>query len=142
MRARTRATRSRPCWPSKAISRSPQSCDWCSSVETRNPSSASQGSSISSACWRGQLDRGDPLLEERVDQLLLVLEAPVDGADADAGVVRDVIQRHVQPALGEDLAGRREDALAVPRGILAKRALRGLCEQLGSGHERSLAPKW
>ena len=91
---------------------------------------------------RGQLDRGDPLLEERVDQLFLVLEAPVDGADAHPRVARDVIERHVQPSLGEDLARRREDALAVPRGILAKRALRGLCEQLGSGHERSLAPKW
>ena len=44
------------------------------------------------------------VLEERVDQLLLVGEAAVDGADADARVMGDVVQGDVEAALGEHLA--------------------------------------
>src|SRR3954452_24025587 len=72
------------------------------------------------------------LLEERVDQELLVGEAPVDGADADARVMSDVVQRDAEPALGEQLPRRLEDALPVPLGVPAKSCF--------STHSPSLAP--
>src|SRR5206468_4038425 len=71
------------------------------------------------------------LLEEGVDQDLLVGKTPVDGADADARVVSDVVQRDAEPALREVLPRRLEDALAVPFGVAA---------QTGLGtHDRSVA---
>ena len=57
------------------------------------------------------------LLEERVDQNLFVWEPPVDSADADAGVVGDVVERDAETALGEQLARRLEDPLSVPLGV-------------------------
>src|SRR3954452_10406383 len=65
------------------------------------------------------------LLEERVDEHLLVWEAPVDGADADARVVCDGVQGDAEAALGKQLARRLEDPLAVPLSVLAKRLFRG-----------------
>ena len=65
----------------------------------------------------GQLD-----LEERVDQLVLVREAPVGGPHADAGAVGDVVERHVQAALGEQLARGVEEPLAIALGVAAQRA--------------------
>ena len=67
----------------------------------------------------------DAVLEQRVDQQLLVGEAAVDGAYADACLARDVVVRAAQPALGEDDAGGLEDALAVALGVAAQRALGG-----------------
>ena len=58
------------------------------------------------------------LLEERVDQGLLVGEATVDGADSDAGVVRDVVEGDAEATLREELARRLEDPLPVPLRIL------------------------
>ena len=43
----------------------------------------------------------EPVLEESVDDLRLVGETPVGGADPDAGVVRDVVESDAWPALGE-----------------------------------------
>ena len=60
------------------------------------------------------------LLEERVDEQLLVGKPSVDGADADAGVVGDVVQGDAEPALRKQLARSLEDALPVPLGVFAK----------------------
>ena len=57
------------------------------------------------------------LLEQLVDQLRLVGEAAVDGADADAGVVGDVVERDAEAALGEQLARGVEDPLTVALGV-------------------------
>src|SRR5215210_617305 len=75
------------------------------------------------------------LLEERVDEQLLVGEAPVDGADADAGVMSDVVQGDAEPALGEQLTRGLQDALPVPLGVLAE----GL---VGRRHVPSVPRKW
>ena len=83
-------------------------------------------------------ERGDlveTLLEERFDDLLLVGEAPVGGADPNAGVRCDVVHRHVEPALREDLAGRGQQPSAVALGVLAQRTL---SDVLG-GHGRTVA---
>jgi hypothetical protein len=74
---------------------------------------------------RDGLDGRDAVLEERVDQLLLVREAAVDGAHADAGATGDLVQRDLQAVLGEALGGRREDALPVALGVAAQRAVGG-----------------
>ena len=75
---------------------------------------------------RGAGDVGDLLdarLEQRVDELLLVGEAAVDGAHPHAGLARDVVVRAAQPAIGEDHARRVQDALAVALRVAAERAL-------------------
>lgn len=62
-----------------------------------------------------QSERGhlvEVLLEDGVDQFVLVGEAAVDGAHADAGVRGDVVERHLEAARSEDLSGGREDARA------------------------------
>src|SRR4051812_17242289 len=73
------------------------------------------------------------LLEERVDEQLLVGEAPVDGADADAGVMSDVVQRYGEAPLRKELPRRVDDALPVSLGVLAKSCF--------ATHSPSLAPK-
>ena len=62
-------------------------------------------------------------LEQRVDELLLVGEAAVDRADADARAAGDLVERDRQPVLGERLARGREDALAVALGVAAQGAV-------------------
>ena len=59
------------------------------------------------------------LLEERVDQHLFVGETPIAGADADAGVVRDVVQGDGQAALGE----RRPRRVGLFRAAVCQLAL-------------------
>ena len=66
-------------------------------------------------------DRVHAVVEERVDQLLLVVEAAVDGPDTHACVVGDVVERDLEATRGEDLAGGREDALAIAGCIAAER---------------------
>src|SRR3954470_12805988 len=83
-------------------------------------------------------ERLDALREQRIDQRLLVGEAPVDRADADARVAGDVVQRDAQPPLGEQLAGGLEDPDPVALGVLAQRLLRG-----GDGcHSTHFSSKW
>ena len=123
-RSRASATQPPPCVCEPSSSFSPRSRACSSQPRSRKSTSPSHGSSIASACSAIAHDRLDPLLEERVDQLLLVREAAVDGADADAGVVGDVVQRHAQPALGEQLSRGGQDALAVALGVLAQGARR------------------
>src|SRR3954451_7416668 len=82
--------------------------------------------------------RLDALREQRVDQRLLVREAPVDGADADARVVGDVVQRGAQSPLREELTGGSEDSNPVALGVLAQRPLDG-----GDGcHSTHCRRKW
>ena len=50
-------------------------------------------------------------------------EAAVRGGHADARVPRDLIHRHLEPALGEELARGLQDALAVTGSVAAQRAL-------------------
>src|SRR5579872_924104 len=70
----------------------------------------------------GQRRHGvDTLDEQRLDQVLLGAEPPVDGPHPDAGVPRHLVQADVQAALGEDLRGRLEHALPVPCGITPQR---------------------
>src|SRR4051812_5919820 len=64
--------------------------------------------------------RVELLLEERVDEQLLVGKAAVDRADADAGVMGDVVQRDPETPFREQLARRVEDALPVALGVLAE----------------------
>ena len=78
------------------------------------------------------MDLRQALLEQLVDQLRLVGKPPVDGADADPGVVSDVVERDAQPALGKQLAGGVEDLAAVELGVLAQGAV-------GDGHGTRLA---
>src|SRR3954454_17727258 len=59
----------------------------------------------------------DPLLEERIDELVLVGEAPVRGAHAHAGMARDLVQADGEALLREELAGGIEDPLAVALGV-------------------------
>src|SRR5205807_633893 len=61
-----------------------------------------------------------------------VREAPVDGADADVGVVRDVVERHAQAALREQFGGGVEDPPAIALGVLAQGSFDG-------GHVTSVA---
>src|SRR4051812_9209826 len=75
------------------------------------------------------------LLEEGVDEHLLVREAPVDGADADARVMGNVVEGDAQAAFGEQLARRVEDPLPVPLSVLAQRLIRG-------AHQEIVARKW
>ena len=65
----------------------------------------------------------EPLLEQRFDQLLSVGEVPVNGADADAGVVRDFVQGHPETVRGEQLPCPREDPLPVALGVLSQLSL-------------------
>ena len=69
---------------------------------------------------RDRLELGKALLEERLDQDLLVGEAPVDGSDADARVARDVVEGHLEPARGEELARGVHDAPPVSLGVGAE----------------------
>ena len=86
----------------------------CSSPpRSKNSTRPSHGSSTPRAASAGLAQRLEPLLEERVDQQLLVRVAAVDGADADARVTGDVVEGDGQPALGEELPGGGQDALAI-----------------------------
>ena len=62
----------------------------------------------------------DLRLEQRVDQRVLVREAAIDGADADARGGGDLVERDVEPALGEERGGGREHPLAVALGVGAQ----------------------
>jgi hypothetical protein len=72
--------------------------------------------------------------EQRLDQGVLVGEPAVDGADPDAGLVRDVVQRDREPALREALARRLQDQLAVARRVGAQRSLE-VGRGLGGAHD-------
>src|SRR5204862_7243568 len=69
----------------------------------------------------------DALLEQAFDELVLVRKPTVDGADADAGVTGDLVERHRLASLGEQLLGCVQDALAVALGVLSQ-------SPLGPGH--------
>ena len=75
---------------------------------------------------QGRLGLGRELvqaaLEQRVDELLLVGEAAVDRADADARPAGDLVERDRQAVLGERRARGIEDALAVALRVTAQRA--------------------
>jgi hypothetical protein len=57
----------------------------------------------------GGVDEGDDLVdafvEQFLDELLLVREAPVDGPDADVGGAGDVVVADVETDLGDQFAG-------------------------------------
>jgi hypothetical protein len=55
--------------------------------------------------------------EDRVEHLALVREPPVRGADADTGPCRDVVEGDVEPLLGEQLPGGRQQPPPVLRRI-------------------------
>ena len=93
---------------------------------------ARQASGSSSASSASVATLFETLLEERLDDLLLVGEASIGGADADAGVRGDVVHRHVESAQCEDLARRGQQPFAVAFGVLAQRALSGVL--LGHGY--------
>ncbi len=64
--------------------------------------------------------RGDVLVE-LVDQVIFVRVATVDGADADAGTLGDLVERYLEPALGEGRARSQEDLLPVAFRVAAER---------------------
>jgi hypothetical protein len=68
-------------------------------------------------------DLAELVVEQLFDQQSLVREVTVDGADADVGVVGDVVQRHAQAAVGEELARGGQDALAIAHGVLSEQRL-------------------
>src|SRR5690606_28221058 len=56
---------------------------------------------------------------QRIDEIVLVAEVPVDGAAGHAGLAGDVIQRGVGHAAGtENASGRVEQLLARRQGFL------------------------
>ena len=57
---------------------------------------------------------GELLAVQRLDQCLAGGEMPVEGADADAGVPRDLLKRHGLPAGRERRPGRVKQARSVP----------------------------
>src|SRR5699024_6519703 len=57
---------------------------------------------------------------DRVDELVLVGEAPVGGADPDSGMVGNIVERDLQPVLGEQLTTGDQQPLAIAGGVLAK----------------------
>src|SRR5699024_5420561 len=57
---------------------------------------------------------------DRVDELVLVGEAPVGGADPASGMVGDIVERDLQPVLGEQLTTGDQQPLAIAGGVLAK----------------------
>ena len=136
---RARATRSRPCRPATESSRSPRSTACSSKIldeERLQPEPRVRGGEG----LLGDLHDGvHAVVEERVDQLFLVAEPPVDGADADARVVGDVVERDLEATRREDLAGGREDALAVAGGIAAERALVAQGLTCVAGHKARVA---
>src|SRR6185437_17013489 len=74
----------------------------------------------------GDGDEGvDTVPEQLGDERLLVGEAPVDGADADAGRPGHLVEGGVEAALGEHLGGGGQDAPPVALGVPAQRALAG-----------------
>lgn len=70
-----------------------------------------------------RFDLGTPRVEQCLDQFVLAGEAAIDGADADAGVLRDVCQRGVESLGSEHLASGVEDALEVGLGVGPKARL-------------------
>ena len=71
------------------------------------------------------VDRLDHVLEQRVDQLFLVSEVPVDRADPQPRVVRDVVERRGDTAVTEHLTRGGQQAPPVALGIFAPRAPSG-----------------
>ncbi|QIP42378.1 hypothetical protein G9444_5135 [Rhodococcus erythropolis] len=70
-----------------------------------------------------RFDLGTPRVEQCLDQFVLAGEPAIDGADADAGVLRDVRQRGVESLGSEHLASGVEDALEVGLGVGPKARL-------------------
>src|SRR5436189_86228 len=62
-------------------------------------------------------DRVEAVHEQRLDQLFLGAEPPVDGADADPRMTGDLVQADLEPALVEHLGGCHQDPLPVPLGV-------------------------
>jgi hypothetical protein len=75
-------------------------------------------------------------LQERPGQLVLAVEVPVGGGDVDARVPGDVIEGGVEPAGGEDLLGRVDEALPVAGGVGPQSARLG-----GGAGFHSLTPR-
>ena len=68
--------------------------------------------------------------------------AAVEGADADPGPLGDVLQRHLDTQLGEDLAGGSDDPLPAALGVDAKTgATEGWASRVMSP-ESSFDPPW
>ncbi len=66
----------------------------------------------------GQLvDLGRPVGQDRVEQCPAIREVVVQRADADAGAPRDLVERYIHTALGEQLGGGRHQLLTVPQSI-------------------------
>ena len=51
------------------------------------------------------------------DEAVAVAEAPVQGADADAGPPGDLVERRVEPAFQEQVARRDQHLLVVATGV-------------------------
>jgi hypothetical protein len=69
---------------------------------------------------RGELVHLAPV--DRRQQRLAGREVAVQGADADLGAARDVLERRVGPSLGEGRLGGGDEVLAVPDGVGARLA--------------------
>ena len=114
------------------ISVRPRSCCWSRRTRSRYVVEAAPGVGIVECLLGERGDLVEALLEERLDDLLLVGEAAVGRADADAGVGGDVVHRDVEAALGEHLAGRGQQPLAVALGIPAQRAFGAVLRRHGA----------
>ena len=62
---------------------------------------------------RDRDELGDALFEDRLDECLPGCEVAVERADTDAGAARDLLERSIDPALGEHLPGRSDEQLVV-----------------------------
>jgi hypothetical protein len=53
------------------------------------------------------IDLGQPVRQHRAEQRPAIREVVVQRADADAGAPRDLVERHVNAAFGEQVGGGR-----------------------------------
>ena len=123
MRARNSRTRSRPSALCSSSSLNPRSSACISIERSRKPLKPAPRVGVGERVVEEPHELVEALLEQRGDQVVAVAEAAVGGADADAGAAGDLVHRRVEPALGEHVARRSEQAGAVAGRVGAQGTL-------------------
>ena len=85
-------------------------------ISRRNSNNAVDGS-VGQQLPSSRHDLTHPLADDRLEQRFLGREMAVDGARADAGPPGDLVDRHGQPLLGEDVVGDLQHPGTVARRI-------------------------
>jgi hypothetical protein len=100
-------------------SRSPWSSACCSHTFSKCLGQSDPGIGLEQCLAGRGFDCGDHVVEQGIDELVLVGEAPVNRADADPGVSSDIVEGRAEAAVAEDLPGGRHDPLPVQLGDFA-----------------------